>query len=453
MKQIKRWQEPFFGLGGFGPGFMYQVAMSYLITFYLPTGSDIAKGALVLAPAAAFGVMFFIARVIDGLIDIPIAAWTDNLRSKWGRRRPLMLLGLLPMIAAYALMWFPPVTDPSVLGSGGSVGNIIYITGISILFFVFYTMSVVPYLSSLSEIVQDEKSRVRVASWQTFFNTIGYVLAYVLVPILFDQLGKQMTILVLLPSMLTLLAPLFVIKEKPTNTDRDESRVEPRVSLVDSFKLTLQNKAFRRYIYMYSTLFFGLQLFLGGIKYMANDMMGLSDTYLGIMNAAAFAPIPIMLILLNLINKRHGIKLSLRIALISFALAMALFTIGWTGFGLPVNPLYFGLAAGVIGSFAIGVFFTVPYAMPAQIAAEEAAATGKNRAAMYFAVQGLINQIASGMAGSLVLANLITIKTDTINTGALFVGPVVIVACLVSLFFVGKLMVGSKSKPAPDKQA
>jgi Na+/melibiose symporter-like transporter len=240
---------------------------------------------------------------------------------------------------------------------------------------------------------------------------------------------------------------MFVIKEKPTNTDNEDCRVEPRVSLFASFKLTLQNKAFRRYIYMYSTLFFGLQLFLGGIKYMANDMMGLSDTWLGIMNAAAFAPIPIMLILLNIINKRRGIKLSLRIALIAFSAAMALFTLGWTGFGIPINPLYIGLTAGFIGSFAIGVFFTVPYAMPSQIAAEEAAETGKNRAAMYFAVQGLINQIASGLAGSLVLANLITIKTDTINTGALFVGPVVIVACMVSLFFVGKLQTGKPKAP------
>jgi GPH family glycoside/pentoside/hexuronide:cation symporter len=445
MKQIKRWQEPLYGLGGFGPAFMYQVAISYLISFYLPTTGDIAKGAMMLAPAAAFGVVFFIARVIDGLIDIPIATWTDNLRSRWGRRRPLMVIGFLPMIAAYALMWFPPIT------TGSSAINLVYVGLMSIVFFIFYTMSTIPYLSALSEIVSDEKSRVRVASWQTFFHTIGYVLAYVLVPILFDHLGKQMTILMLLPSMLTILAPIFVIKEKPTNVENSECRKEPHVSLVKSFQLTLQNKAFRRYIYMYSTLFFGLQLFLGGIKYMANDMMGLSDTMLGFMNAAAFAPIPIMLVLLNVINKRRGIRLSLRIALISFSVSMVLFTLGWTGFGLPINPLYLGITAGVIGSFAIGVFFTVPYAMPSQIAAEESTQTGKNRAAMYFAVQGLINQIASGLAGSLVLANLITIKTDTINTGAIFVGPVVIVACMVSLFFVSKLLTGTKGTASKDK--
>ena len=57
--------------------------------------------------------------------------------------------------------------------------------------------------------------------------------------------------------------------------------------------------------------------------------------------------------------------------------------------GAEVNQaVLLGATAGLFGSFSIGVFFTVPYAIPAQIAAEEAAVTGKNRAAMYLAVQG-----------------------------------------------------------------
>jgi glycoside/pentoside/hexuronide:cation symporter, GPH family len=447
MKHIKRWQEPFYGIGGFGPAFMYQVAMSYLVTFYVPTQSDVVKGALILAPVILFSVVWLIARVIDALIDVPIATWTDNLRSRWGRRRPLMLLGMVPMIAAYALMWFPPVMNGTALGSGGDVVNLIYLGIISILFFVSYTLTTIPYLSALSEIVPDEKARVRTASWQTFFHTIGYVLAYVLVPILFDKLGKQMTILVLLPSMLTILGPFFVIRESSTKGG-DGHRAEPQIPLIKSFVMTLQNRTFRRYIYVYAALFFGLQLFLGGIKYMANDMMGLSDTWLGIMNAAAFAPIPLMLLLFNFITRRRGIRLSIRIALVCFSAAMAVFALGWTGFGIPVNPVYFGITAGVIGSFAIGVFFTVPYTIPAQIAADETALTGKNRTGMYFAVQGLINQIVAALAGSVVLVNIVSIKTSTIDTGSIFVAPIVIAACVLSLVMSIWMKPGTKYAPA-----
>ncbi len=433
MKQIKRWQEPFYGIGGFGTGFMYMVAISYLSTLYIPSQQEGLLGAIDLAPVGIFSVIFFISRVIDGLIDIPIASWSDNLQSKWGKRRPLIVLGILPMIASYALMWFPPVAQESII-------NVIYLGVMSIIFFISYTMSTVPYLSSLSEIVSDEKSRVRVASWQTFFNTMGYVLAYVLVPILFDLLGKQMTVLVLLPCMLTILVPVFVIKEKSTKGTDKDSAAEPRVPLWDSLKMTLKNKSFRRYLYVYSTLFFGLQAFLSGMYYMAHDMMDLNNSQLGLMNAAAFAPIPLMLILLNIINRRKNIQLALRIALVSFSAAMCLFLLSWTGWNLPVSPFYIGMTAGVVGSFAIGVFFTVPYAIPAQIAAEEAAVTGKNRCAMYFAVQGLVNQIVGALAGTVLVLNIVTIEMDAVNaTGALLVPPIIVLACAISFILVGKM--------------
>jgi len=54
MKILKRWQEPIYALGGFGPGFMYQIVMTYLLYFYRPALSRVETGALILAPAGAY---------------------------------------------------------------------------------------------------------------------------------------------------------------------------------------------------------------------------------------------------------------------------------------------------------------------------------------------------------------------------------------------------------------
>ncbi|MBT3320366.1 MAG: MFS transporter [Clostridia bacterium] len=469
MRQIKRWQEPFYGIGGFGTGFMLMVAMSYLAPFYLPPMEEITGGAINLAPVILFTVLFTISRVIDGLIDIPIASWSDNLRSKWGRRRPLILLGIVPMIAAYALMWFPPVKDTSWV-------NAVYVGILSVIFFCSYTLSTVPYLSALSEIVPDEKSRVRVASWQTFFNTMGYVLAYVLMPILFGLLGKQMAVLVLVPCMLTILIPVFIIKEKSTKGEGAKMLgAEPKVPLWTSFKMTIQNKKFMRYLVMYALLWFGLSAFLGGLYYMASDMMGLTKivdgvvevdgAQLAIMNAAAFAPVPIMLLIMNAIVKKKGIMLALKIGLAAFAVAMSIFILSWTGWGITMfkgslftlmgaqvtQAVLLGAIAGFFGSFAIGVFFTVPYAIPAQIAAEEAAVTGKNRAAMYLAVQGVVNQIVGALAGTLFVVNVAKIYLGTANaTGILLVPPVVIIVSIISLLLVNRI---NKAKTISSESA
>ena len=71
-----------------------------------------------------------------------------------------------------------------------------------------------------------------------------------------------------------------------------------------------------------------------------------------------------------------------------FAAVMFAFPLGWIGFNLPLSPYMIGVILGGIGSFSIGAFFTIPYAFPAHIAAIDAEEHGKNRAGMFFAVQG-----------------------------------------------------------------
>ncbi len=439
MKPIKKWQEPIYAIGGFGPGFLYQVVLTYLLYFYRPALARIETGALVFAPAAAFALGMLIARILDGVVDLPIASWTDNMRSRWGRRRPMMLIGLVPTVICFFLLWYPPFTGTS-LGPDGHWGNAVYVAVVSSLYFFFHTFIIVPYLAALSEIVPDENSRVRVASWQTFFNTGGYVLTFVVAPMLFSRFGVRGTAILLLPSFVTFIGPLLVLKESPTHVDSATSKIEERVSLWASLRMTLTNKTFLIYMSSVATFYFGLQFFLGGIAFIAADMMGISDASLGLMNAAAFAPVPIMLIVFNVISRKKGAKYAFRAALLVFAVAMLLYPLGWTQLNLPVPPIVVGIIAGLIGSFSIGAFFTIPYAFPAHIAAVEAEQTHKNRAGMFFAVQGLINQFVGSLAGS-VLALLLTWRL-----GPVVIGPIVALTMVLAFFFFGPYPLG---KPSP----
>jgi len=143
MKILKRWQEPIYALGGFGPGFMYQIVMTYLLYFYRPALSRVESGALILAPAGAYAFGLLVARILDGVVDIPIATWTDNLKSRWGRRRPLMILGFIPTVLSFLLLWYPPMTG-SRLGPEGHWGNAIFVIVVSSLYFFFHTLIIVP---------------------------------------------------------------------------------------------------------------------------------------------------------------------------------------------------------------------------------------------------------------------------------------------------------------------
>ena len=161
---------------------------------------------------------------------------------------------------------------------------------------------------------------------------------------------------------------------------------------------------------------------------MGVDMMGLKESQLGMMNAAAFAPVPIMLIIFNLISKKKGAKFAFRIALLVFAFAMLIFALSWEKFNLPISPLSMGMIAGVVASFSIGAFFTIPYAFPAQIAAIDAKETGKDRAGMFFAVQGVVNQFVGSLAGS-ILAILLGWKY-----GVVAIAPIVAITMVIAFF-------------------
>ncbi|MCP4756915.1 MAG: hypothetical protein GY866_39130, partial [Proteobacteria bacterium] len=84
---------------------------------------------------------------------------------------------------------------------------------------------------------------------------------------------------------------------------------------------------------------------------------------------------------------------------------------------------------------------TVPYAFPAQIAAVEAKETGKDRAGMYFAVQGLVNQFMGSLAGA-ALALLLTWEYGKVS-----IGPLTALFCVAAFFLFLPYPLGKPSKP------
>lgn len=244
----------------------------------------------------------------------------------------------------------------------------------------------------------------------------------------------------LLPVFLSFLGPIFVIKEGGEVKESDDKPKEMVIPLLESIKLTFRNKTFLIYMLSCATFFFGLQFFLGAVPFMAADMMGLSDSQLGLMNAAAFAPVPIMLVIFNLISKKRGSKLGFQIGLIIFAVVMFLYPLAWKELTfMPVPPIVWGIIMGIFASYSIGVFFTIPYAYPAEIASVELQETGRNRAGMYFAVQGLINQFVGSLAGSAIALLL------TWEMGVVIAAPIAGVSCILAFFFIRPYPLGGKT--------
>lgn len=435
MKKLTKHQRPLFAFSAFGPNLLMIFISAYLIDALIPTGFVKDRefwsftGAVVVSPII-FSVFFTIAKIIDGLIDIPLASLTDNLRTKWGRRRPAIAIAFLPMIISYYLIWNPPVKF------GESIFNTLYIAVLLLIFFSSYTMSVISYYASFSTIVENEKERVKLSSWKSFFDTIGYSLAYALLP-MFISFGLNIKTIVMctMPLMLTMLIPLFLIKEGEKYQTDENFVPEEKIPLLESLKLTLKNKQFVRWLFPLAALHFGLMMFLAGQNVMASGVMELTGWQITIINTAAFAPVPLMLVIFNIVQKKKGLRFAFQTSLIAFAFAMLVFNSAWVGFwpGSYIPRLIIAIIGGTIGSYSIGAFFAFPYIIPSQIAANEQKATGKNHTAMYFAVQGLVVQVSAAISTGIVYINVKNITTPNSEIFGIFLVPfIVAIACLLA---------------------
>jgi len=400
----KKWKEFVYAASGFGPNLLMVLLVAYFTDAMYPVGLNADKanwslsGYTLIAPAI-WGVLWMAAKAFDGIVDVPMAALTDNLRTKWGRRRPVIAICFIPMVLCYILAWTP------IEYAEGSVANTIWMICMLLVFFTAYTTSLITFYGSFSTVCKDEAQRMRVSSYKSFFDTIGYCIVYALIPVFIGNGINIRTIaLVGAPLMLTMLIPLFLLKEGEKYGEGKEHAKETRVPILTSIKLTFKNKAFLWWLLANSCSFFGLQMFLSSQNALISGVMNLGAGWAAVLNTCAFAPVPIMLFLFYKLFKKKGIRFAYQLCLLLFAVAILSFNIGSEYF-FPhsIMPrLIIGCIGGVLGSFAIGAFFAMPYIIPSQIAAMEIELTGKDHTAMYFATQALTTSIVGAVATGLV---------------------------------------------------
>ena len=92
-------QKAAWGVGGFAENFANNAILQMVYPVF-----NIGYG---LSPFM-IGIALSISRVLDAFSDPPMGNWSDNSRTRWGRRRPFIFVGALIMTAFFAIMWFPP---------------------------------------------------------------------------------------------------------------------------------------------------------------------------------------------------------------------------------------------------------------------------------------------------------------------------------------------------------
>ena len=402
-KLNRKWQMLLYACSGFGVNLLNLMMGSYLCSALLIGGF---KGDAILYQtyngsnlviAAAWATFVLIAKIIDGVIDIPMASFTDRLQTRFGRRRPSIIIGMVPMIAAYLL--FLVIPHPQ----GESWLNTIYYGVILCVFYSFYTLTMVTYYATFTEIVETEDERNFMSNVKSVCDIFYFILGYVVVRAMLNNMNVRPVALIVLPLVLTMTIPLFMIREPSTKGKVVLDNGTRTVNLVESLKYTFKNRAFILWMIVIFFMNFGVNLFLGGI----NEYFSFTGLNMIFIMACSFAPVPFTLILYNKIIKKKGFGFAFRYVLLTYGAGMVcMFFVGLINPELNTLRTVLSIVSGIICSFAVGALFAVAYSVPSQLAADEEQETGVSHSAMYFAIQGVFSGVATGLAQGVVLVAL-----------------------------------------------
>lgn len=121
------------------------------------------------------GLAMFIALSWDAISDPIVGSWSDSLRSRWGRRHPLLVAGGLPT----ALLFLALFTPPDGLGE---LGMFTWLLVVSILLRTFLTIYFIPYSAMGAELSADYDERTVIAKARV---TMGWLAGMALPAIAF----------------------------------------------------------------------------------------------------------------------------------------------------------------------------------------------------------------------------------------------------------------------------
>ena len=127
-----------YGLGDMGFNFYWTNISTFLLIFY----TDVFG-----ISAAAAASMLFVVKIFNAFTDPLIGAAADRTRTRWGKFRPFLLFGPLPLAAVGVLAFCTPDLGPT--------GKLIWACGTYLLLMTTYTSVNLPY-SALSGVLSGD---------------------------------------------------------------------------------------------------------------------------------------------------------------------------------------------------------------------------------------------------------------------------------------------------------
>jgi Na+/melibiose symporter-like transporter len=413
---LTRWQ-----LAGYGAPALPLALAGIPLALYLP---QIYAGDYGLS-LAGVGLILMLIRITDVVTDPVVGVLSDRVRTRFGRRKPFVLLGTPLYVVAAWFLFFPPFefTEVTWLGMTFNSGYA-WLAFALFLLYVGSTIKNIPYGAWGAELAFNYNERSRVFGWREQFAVSGSLLAAFTpaVILLFGYSKPLDAVWFLMIGMLVLMLPLtinavLVVPEYPPVERRKE-----RLGVREMFTLVRSNRPYVMLVTIFAVSAIGTQmtnslsLFFVTHVLLAGQLFGL---YLFPYFVCQVAALPLWMRLSRRIGKHRATMVaigwyslwSLFIPLIAVAPEhwFSAFEVQrLAGFfsadlaadaeayfhGVPTGKFLFFIVIMCLKGSSIGALAALPAAMLADVVDLDSARSGKQQAGAFFSIWSMVSKSA-----------------------------------------------------------
>jgi len=364
---------------------------------------------------AYLSVITFVQRFWDAFLDPFVGQFSDNLRTRWGRRRPLILAAAFPMAAGFASLWLFP-------RNAGGAGLVCYLLGTSLGFYFFHSFFFVPLTALQVEATADYHERTRVASVVgvcTWGFSIGNQWMYTLLESRF--FGNPVTGLRWVTAAaaaiyaLMAFAPAVMVRERGP---LDAGGKKPKEPFLQAFRETMRNRDFVLLLGVRSVsqlgysivavLGFYLNYYLvhAGDSHAASAIQGWLGSAYVVGSVAAFW---LFRVLALHFGKQRTLQISAGMLVLAGIVKLIVYQPGWR---------YLQIMVPAMNGVALAGINLMTTAMLADIVSADELATRRRREGLYCSVLSWLDKVGSSTGALLSGFLLVAVGFDVKYGGA-----------------------------------
>jgi GPH family glycoside/pentoside/hexuronide:cation symporter len=431
-KELTRRQKLMYGAGDIGFSLTSTILGVYFLFFMIEVVG--------LRPAVA-AIPIGIGKVWDFVNDPIFGYLSDRTRTRWGRRRPYLLFGALPLALTFTMLWYRP-------GFESTAALVVYYSVAYIIFEASATLLYMPYFALTPELTSDYDERTSLTSYRMFFSILGSLLAFTLPLIIIGSFIPENAPRVLLMgaifglmSALPMFITFFGTKEREDYSDLEKP------TLWESIKSVWKNVPFRYGLGIFLATWISVDILQTSLLFYVKFVVQ-RESQNDIIMATIFVIAMFALPIWNWVSKRWSKRHAYMVGIAFWAVVqLALITM------TPATPLSIILILCSMAGIGVSAAHVLPWAILPDAIEWYEYQTGERHEGMFYSVTTLARKVTSAVSITFIgpileltgyQPNVAQQSEQALRGIKLIIGPIPAVLLAIGIFIAYKYPLGRK---------